>query len=116
MCCPKALCASAATVCCPTASAKNCCPWRAHCLPNRDTNLCFLRPCQIAHRGNAHVAEKPCAWSNASPRHNSSSQPSIPHDYHRQPALPACSSHVCAPVCAPHRELPQYYSEEHPYR
>jgi hypothetical protein len=27
-----------------------------------------------------------------------------------------CSSHVCAAVCAQHRELPQYYSEEHHHR
>src|SRR5260370_1150265 len=79
MCCPKASCASDATACCPTASANNCCPWHARCSPNRVENHCFLRPCLIAHRGTAPDAEKPCASSNASPLHNSISQPSILH-------------------------------------
>src|ERR1035441_9452493 len=101
--CQKASCASAAMACSPTASANNCCPWHAHCSPNRDANRCLFRHCLIALRGTAPVAEKPCASSSASPLHNSISQPSIPHDRCCQPAPPACSTHVCAPVCAQRR-------------
>src|ERR1017187_55427 len=114
MCCQKVLCASAATACCPTASANNCCPWRAHCSPNRDANRCLSRRCPIALRGTAPAAERPCASSSASPLQNSTSQPSIPHEHRRQHAPTACSLHVSAAVCASRSEQLHGYAQSHP--
>ena len=57
---------------------------------------------------------KPCASSNASPPHNSISQASIPHDRRRQSALPACSTHVSAGVCAQHAKTAQNHRQPHP--
>src|SRR5215472_12116850 len=106
MCSQKASCASVDTACCPIASANNCCLWLAHCSPNRAANRCPCRPCLTAHPGTVPAAENPCASINASPPRSSTSQPSTLHDHCYQPAPPACSSHVCPAVCAPHPEPP----------
>ena len=96
----KASCASAATACCPIASANKCCPWLAHCSPLRGANRCLFHHCLIALHGTVPAAEKPCASSSVSPLHNSTSGASILHDRCCQSAPPACSSHVFPAVCA----------------
>src|ERR1700687_6158092 len=114
MCCQKASCASAATVCCPTASAKNCCPWRVHCSPNRGANRCLFRHSLTAHRGTAPAAEKSCASWSASPPQNFISQVTIPHEHRRQHTPTACSLHVFAAVCASPSEQLEGYAQSHP--
>src|ERR1700728_2537911 len=112
--CPRASCAPAAMACCPTASASCRSPWHAHCSPHRDAIRCLCRRCLIALRGTVHAAENPCASSNASPPQNSTSQPSIPHEHHRQHSPTACSLHVSAAVCASRSEQLHDYAQSHP--
>jgi len=56
--------------------------------------------CLIACPGTVHAAENPCASSSVSPLLNCFSEDSILHELRSQLALPACSLHVCAAVCA----------------
>jgi hypothetical protein len=112
--CQKASCASAAMACSPTAFANNCCPWRAHCSPNKAASRCLCRHCLIALHGTVHAAEKPCASSSVSPLQNSISQASTPHEHRRQHAPTACSSHVSAEVCASGSEQLHRSAQSHP--
>jgi hypothetical protein len=106
--------ASAATACCPTASANNCSPWLAHCSPHRVANRCLFRHCLIAPRGTVLVAEKPYASYSASPPQNFISQASTPHERRRQLAPTACSWHVSTAVCASRPEQLHGYPQSHP--
>ena len=88
-----------ALACSRTASANNCCPWRAHSSPPRATSHSLCRPCPTANSGTAPVAAHPCASPSASPPLNSISQASIPHDDRYQPGLWTCSRHAIPLVC-----------------
>src|SRR5215475_1627924 len=109
--CQKASCASVITVCCRIASANNCCRWHAPCSPHRVANRSLCCPCPTTHSGSAPAAEKPCASSNASPLHNSTSQASIPHEPRRHPAPPACFSHVFPAVCVTDGQQPHLLAQ-----
>src|SRR6201993_1110297 len=82
--------------------------------PPRPGSPCRCRPSLTAHSGTVPIAEMPCASSSASPPHNSISKASIPRDRPRQSALPACSTHVSAGVCAQHAEQLHKHLPRHP--
>jgi hypothetical protein len=108
---PRVSCASATTACCRTAFANNHCPWPAHCSPPKATYR--FRPCLTANSGTVPAAAKPYVSSSASPLHNSILQASIPHDRLCQSALPACSTHVFAGVCASQAEQLHHQIQRH---
>ena len=96
-----------ATVCSPTASANNCCPWHALGSPPRDVNRRFPPgsppDCALWHCPAAEKALQ-APQKGASPLHRLISQASTHHDRLRQSARPACSSHACPAVCAQSRQ------------
>src|SRR5215472_5419445 len=102
--CQKASYASAATACSPIASASSYCRWHAPCSPPRAASSFPCRRCPTATSGTVPAAEKTCVSFSASPQHNSSWQDWIPHDHLRQPAPPACSTHVLVAVWVQHEE------------